>query len=70
VTVSFRPGDGMVGMSEERWFGQRWRRGRNDADGTSARGPDSAFNALERRDAWQPPSNGVLPGGPGTARGV
>jgi hypothetical protein len=41
------------------------RRGRNGAVGTPARGPDSAFNALERRGVWQPRGNGALPGGPG-----
>jgi hypothetical protein len=44
--------------------------GRNGAVGTPARGPDSAFNMLERHDAWQPCGNSMLPGGPGAARGV
>jgi hypothetical protein len=43
---------------------------RNGAVRTPARGPDSAFNALERRGAWQPHGNGGLPGGPGVDSGV
>jgi hypothetical protein len=46
------------------------RRDRNGAVGTSARGPDNAFNALERRSAWQPRGNGALPGGPSADSGV
>jgi hypothetical protein len=61
---------GAVGTSEARRFGQRRRRGRNDTVGTPARGPYSAFNAVERRGTWQPRGNGALPGGPGMARGV
>jgi hypothetical protein len=53
-----------------RRFGQWRRSGQNDAVGTPARGPNSAFNALEQRGAWQPRGNGALPGGPGAARGV
>jgi hypothetical protein len=47
---------------------RRWRfrtAGRNGAVGTPARGPDSAFNALERHGAWQPRGNGALLGGLG-----
>jgi hypothetical protein len=75
VTIGFGPGDGAVGTStvrtgEARRFGQRRRRGRNGAGGTSARSPDSAFNTLERCGMWQPRGNGALPGRPGAKRDV
>jgi hypothetical protein len=46
------------------------RRGQNSVVGTPARSPDSAFNAMEPRGAWQPRGNGVLPGGSGAVLGV
>jgi hypothetical protein len=53
-----------------RRFGQRRRRSRNGAVRTPARGPDNAFNALERRGAWQPCGNGALLGWPGAPHGI
>jgi hypothetical protein len=51
----------------------RSERGRSEqrcAVGMPARGPDSAFNARVRHDAWQPRGNGALSGGPGADSGV
>jgi hypothetical protein len=56
-------GTSAVGTGEARRRRQRSGEfrtaGRNGAVETPARGPDSAFNTLERRGTWQPRSNGA-----------
>jgi hypothetical protein len=70
----FGPGNGAVGTGEARR--RRQRRSKNGRSkrrytvGTPARGPDSAFNTLVQRGAWQPRGNGALLGRPGADCGV
>jgi hypothetical protein len=61
-------GEARRGGSDSR--SERGRSKRRSAVGTPAHGPDSAFNARAPRGAWQPRSNGALPGGPGADSGV
>jgi hypothetical protein len=49
---------------------ERGRSKRRGADGTPARGPNSAFVVHARHGTWQPCGNGVLLGRPGADSGV